>query len=136
MSTPTEPPPPFGHQLRPYFGFEAGYINLNNGPTFQPKKGVLALIVFVFVQAPKAPCQNRFMLPRRPLLGPYKAIPTDLRFIKLHLAEYLNPARHRMAKFLGAGPEEIVFVSSISHRLNTVLRNLLWNKGDFIITGA
>lgn len=58
------------------------------------------------------------------------------RFVKLHLAECLNPARHRMAKFLGAGPEEIVFVSSISHGLNTVLRNFLWNNGDIIITGA
>ena len=57
------------------------------------------------------------------------------RFIKLHLSEYLDPARHRMAKFLGAGPEEIVFVPSCSHGLNTVLRNLLWNKGDIIIGG-
>lgn len=58
------------------------------------------------------------------------------RFIKLDLAEYLTPARHRMATFLGAGPEEIVFVPSTSHGLNTVLKNLLWNNGDFIITGG
>jgi len=57
------------------------------------------------------------------------------RFIKLRLSEYLDPARHRMAKFLGAGPEEIVFVPSCSHGLNTVLRNLLWNEGDIIIGG-
>lgn len=57
------------------------------------------------------------------------------RFIKLRLSEYLDPARHHMAKFLGAGPEEIVFVSSCSHGLNTVLRNLLWNEGDIIIGG-
>jgi selenocysteine lyase/cysteine desulfurase len=57
------------------------------------------------------------------------------RFIKLRLSEYLDPARHRMAKFLGAGPEEIVFVPSCSHGLNTILRNLLWNEGDIIIGG-
>jgi selenocysteine lyase/cysteine desulfurase len=57
------------------------------------------------------------------------------RFIKLRLSEYLDPARHRMAKFLGAGPKEIVFVPSCSHGLNTILRNLLWNGGDIIIGG-
>jgi selenocysteine lyase/cysteine desulfurase len=66
----------------------------------------------------------------------FKSIEGNIdRFFKLHLSEYLNPARHRIAKFLGAGPEEIVFVPSTSHGLNTVLRNFLWNKGDFIITG-
>ena len=57
------------------------------------------------------------------------------RFIKLRLSEYLDPARHRLAKFLGAGLEEIVFVPSCSHGLNTILRNLLWNEGDIIIGG-
>ncbi len=66
----------------------------------------------------------------------FKAIEWNIdRFIKLDLTEYLSPARHRMAKFLGAGPEEIVFVPSCSHGLSTVLRNLLWNKGDIIIGG-
>lgn len=58
------------------------------------------------------------------------------RFIKLHLPESLDPARHRMAKFLGAGPEEIVFVPSTSHGLQTVLGSFLWNKEDIIITGG
>jgi hercynylcysteine S-oxide lyase len=66
----------------------------------------------------------------------FKAIEWNIdRFIKLDLTEYLSPARHRMAKFLGAGPEEIVFVPSCSHGLSTVLKNLLWNKGDIIIGG-
>jgi selenocysteine lyase/cysteine desulfurase len=57
------------------------------------------------------------------------------RFIKLQLSEYLTPARHRMAEFVGAGPNEVVFVPNASHGLNTVLRNLIWNKEDIIITG-
>jgi hercynylcysteine S-oxide lyase len=56
-------------------------------------------------------------------------------FIKLHLSEHLDLARHRMAKFVGAGPEELVFVPNASHGLNTVLRNLVWNKDDIIIIG-
>ena len=40
-----------------------------------------------------------------------------------------------MATFLGAGPEELAFVPSCSHGLNTILRNLLWNEGDIIIGG-
>lgn len=56
-------------------------------------------------------------------------------FVKLHLPEHLTPARHRMAKFVGAGPDEIVFVPNTSHGLNTILRNLVWNKGDVIVTG-
>jgi selenocysteine lyase/cysteine desulfurase len=56
-------------------------------------------------------------------------------FLKLQVFDYLNPARHRMAKFVGAGPDEIVFVPNTSHGLNTVLRNLVWNEGDLIVTG-
>jgi hercynylcysteine S-oxide lyase len=57
------------------------------------------------------------------------------RFIKLHVPEHLAPARHRMATFVGAGPDEVVFVPNTSHGLNTVLRNLVWDKEDIIVTG-
>jgi hypothetical protein len=39
MAQSADPPPPFGHQLRQYFEFEADYVNLNNGqstPTIHP----------------------------------------------------------------------------------------------------
>ncbi|KAF8485925.1 PLP-dependent transferase [Russula ochroleuca] len=114
MTMPTQPPPPFGHQLRQYFGFETDYVNLNSGSYGSVPNPVLAATEASF-----------------------RSIEGNIdRFIKLHLDEYLTPARHRMAKFLGAGPEEIVFVPSTSHGLNTVLRNLLWNEGDFIITAT
>jgi hypothetical protein len=52
MDTLTKPPPPFGHQLRQYFGFEEDYVNLNNGQhSVAPKNRVgpaLALIFFWF----------------------------------------------------------------------------------------
>ena len=134
MTTPTEPPPPFGHQLRKYFGFEADYVNMNNGQaTFHTRA-------------------THFGRPDAFILtGSYGSVPIPVsaaieatskfiegnvdRFIKLHIPEYLTPARHRMAKFVGAGPEEIVFVPNASHGLNTVLRNLTWNEGDIIVTG-
>jgi selenocysteine lyase/cysteine desulfurase len=40
-----------------------------------------------------------------------------------------------MAAFVGAGADEVVFVPNTSHGTNTVLRNLIWNKDDIIITG-
>jgi hypothetical protein len=56
-------------------------------------------------------------------------------FVKLDLPKYLTPARLRMAKFVGARLDEIVFVPNTSHGLNTILRNLVWNKEDIIVTG-
>ena len=57
------------------------------------------------------------------------------RFMRLRISDHLDPARHRMARFVGAGPEEIVFVPNASHGLNTILRNLVWNREDIIIIG-
>ncbi|KAI0001521.1 PLP-dependent transferase [Russula compacta] len=111
MATPTGSPPPFGHQLRQYFGFEADYVNLNNGAY-----GSVPIPVSAATEAT------------------HRSIEGNIdRFIKLRLPEYLHPARHRMANLVGAGAEEIVFVPNTSHGLNTVLRNLVWNKGDIIV---
>ena len=40
-----------------------------------------------------------------------------------------------MAAFIGASLDEVVFVPNTSHGTNTVLKNLVWNKDDIIITG-
>ncbi|KAI0303839.1 PLP-dependent transferase [Multifurca ochricompacta] len=114
MTLPTEPPPEFGHQLRQYFGFEADYVNLNHGSYGSVPNPVSQATAANF----------RYMEGN-----------ID-RFMRLHLPEHLRPARHRMAKFVGAGPEEIVFVPNASHGINTVLKNLVWNKGDIIITAT
>ncbi|KAH8994849.1 PLP-dependent transferase [Lactarius akahatsu] len=114
MTAPLEPPPAFGHQLRQYFGFESNYVNLNHG-----SYGSVPIPV-------SAASQATFTFMEKNI---------D-RFIRLHLPEYLRPARHRMAEFVGAGPDEIVFVPNASHGTNTVLRNLVWNKGDIIVTAT
>ncbi len=62
MAMPPEPPPPFGHHLRQYFGFEADYINMNSG---QPHSLSLHarknhVCTNVFVQVPTASCRTQF----------------------------------------------------------------------------
>ncbi|KAH9972771.1 pyridoxal phosphate-dependent transferase [Lactifluus volemus] len=113
MATPNEPPPAFGHQMRQYFSFEENYVNLNTG-----SYGSVPIPV-------SSATENTFRSMERNI---------D-RFLRLRLSEHLNLARHRMARFVGAGPEELVFVPNASHGLNTVLRNLVWNKDDIIIIG-
>ncbi|KAI0266849.1 PLP-dependent transferase [Gloeopeniophorella convolvens] len=113
MSTDSSPPP-FGHQLRKYFGFEPNYVNLNHG-----SYGSVPVPVSVATE------------------NTFKSIEGNIdRFIKLHLPEHIRPARRRIAKFVGAGPDEVVFVPNASHGLNTVLRNLVWNKGDIIVVAT
>ena len=72
MSMTAKPPPPFGHQLRQYFGFEPDYINMNSGSlqlsSFHAPKAVFALMNFV--QVPTASCPTQFLLPPRLLSGP------------------------------------------------------------------
>jgi len=136
MTPPDHPPPPFGHQLRQHFGFEADYVNLNNGrPTpctvhkpLDPKKRLFFFRSGAYGSVP-VPVSAAVEATRKSIEGNVD------RLIKLHLPEYLTPARHRMAKFIGAGPDEVVFVPNASHGLNTVLRNLVWNTEDIIVTG-
>ncbi|KAH9959636.1 PLP-dependent transferase [Russula dissimulans] len=111
---PAEPPPPFGHRLRKYFGFEPDYVNLNNG-----SYGSVPVPVSAAIEATSRSIEGN----------------VD-RFIKLHIPKYLAPARHRIAKFVGAGPEEIVFVPNASHGLNTILMNLAWSEEDIILTAT
>ncbi|KAI0293755.1 PLP-dependent transferase, partial [Russula brevipes] len=96
------------------FGFEPDYVNLNNGS-------------YGSVPIPVSSTTATTL----------RAIEENAdRFIKLYLSDHLSPARCRMAKFVGAGPEEVVFVPNTSHGLNTVLRNLAWNKEDIIVMAA
>jgi hypothetical protein len=78
----TDSPPPFGHQLRQYFGFEADYVNLNNGqptPTIQSQHSTRTTVrlMFFLVQAPTAPCQSQCLLLPRPLSSLWKGMSTD-----------------------------------------------------------
>ncbi|TFY71154.1 hypothetical protein EVG20_g1849 [Dentipellis fragilis] len=104
-------PPPFGHPMHKYFGFDPAYVNLNHG-----SYGSMPLPV-------SNACDT---LSRKIESNPDK-------FMRTELAGLLRSARTRVAKFVGAEPDEVVFVPNASHGVNTVLRNFEWHEGDIII---
>ncbi len=60
-----------------------------------------------------------------------EAIPD--KFIRLEYQAYLVESRERLAKLVNAQRDEIVLVPNASVAINTVLRNLEWEKEDIII---
>lgn len=44
--------------------------------------------------------------------------------------------RERVARLIGAHVDECVFVPNAIHGVNTVLRNIDWKKGDFILKSS
>ncbi|KAG6335668.1 hypothetical protein ID866_3426 [Astraeus odoratus] len=105
------PPPAFGHEMHKIFGFDPGYVNLNNGSF-----GSLPLPV-------RAACDK--------LTTEIEANPD--KFLKLALARHMDSVRERVAKLIGADTDECVIVNNTSHGLSTVLRNFSFNKGDVLI---
>jgi selenocysteine lyase/cysteine desulfurase len=107
-------PPPFGHALLDYFGFNPAYVNLNHGAYGSlplPVKSVLDKLSDEIEWNP------------------------DL-FHKFTYLERLQEARRGVAGLVGAKAEEIVIVENTSAGLNVILRNFAWNKGDILIGGA
>lgn len=56
-----------------------------------------------------------------------------VRFFRDEYAEMLSRARRRLAAFLGADPEEIVFVPNATTGVNTVLKSFPFSPGDEIL---
>ncbi|KIJ57817.1 hypothetical protein HYDPIDRAFT_184262 [Hydnomerulius pinastri MD-312] len=104
-------PPPFGHAMRKYFGFDSRYTNLNNG-----SYGALPMPVRKF-------CDN--------LTTEIEANPD--KFYRLYAPERMREARARVAKMIGAETDECVFVTNASMGMTTLLRNFEWNEGDIIL---
>lgn len=48
--------------------------------------------------------------------------------------EAYEEARRRVAKFIGARPEELVFVKNTTEAINHVAHSLKWRKGDSVVT--
>ncbi|KAI0065100.1 PLP-dependent transferase [Artomyces pyxidatus] len=107
-------PPAFGHAMLEYFSFTPGYVNLNHGSF-----GSVPLPVTTESQEISRgieSCPDKFM--------------------QLQAAALVAPTRGRIAKLVGAGPDEIVFVPNASHGINTVLKNFSWHESDIIITAT
>ena len=123
-------PPPFGHPLLEHFGFDPGYVNLNNGPP---------LLTHNSSNNPE----------RNDILGSYGAIPLPVseacraisdeveanpdKFIRLTYEARWIRCRERVAELIGAEVDECVLVPNATHGMGTVLRNIDWKKGDVII---
>ncbi|KAL8793703.1 MAG: hypothetical protein Q9182_007654 [Xanthomendoza sp. 2 TL-2023] len=101
----------FGHAMRSHFQFDPSYIPLNHG---------------AFGTYPK-PVKDR--------LHYYQNLsesrPDD--FFRFRLAQFLDPARGAIADFLGVDTGECVFLPNATTGINTVLRSLVFQKGDVIV---
>ncbi|KAF9450691.1 PLP-dependent transferase [Macrolepiota fuliginosa MF-IS2] len=104
-------PPSFGHGLLKYFPLDPEYLNLNHGSF-----GSAPYVVH------KTISDLNFKLEANP----------D-KFLRLDYLSYLNDVRDRLAKLVGAQRDEIVLVPNASVGINTILRNLEWEKEDTII---
>ncbi|TFY57881.1 hypothetical protein EVG20_g8371 [Dentipellis fragilis] len=104
-------PPPFGHAMHKYFGFDPEYVNLNHG-----SYGSLPLPVSAACDAISRKIESN-----------------PDRFMRLELAGLLLTAQTRIANFINADPDELVFVPNASHGIHTVLWNFDWNEGDIIV---
>ena len=56
-----------------------------------------------------------------------------IQFFVRDLEDLLDEARNALAQFLGANPENLVFVPNATAGVNTVLRSLAFERGDEII---
>ena len=56
-----------------------------------------------------------------------------VQFLARELEGRLDEARQELAEFLGAAPEDLVFVPNSTSGVNTVLRSLRWQPGDDVV---
>lgn len=111
MTDNNETKTPFGHPMRSYFHFDPSYTPLNHG---------------AFGTYPK---------PVRERLRYYQDLsesrPDD--FFRFRLAQFLDSARNAIANFLRVDAGECVFLPNATTGVNTVLRSLVFEKGDVIV---
>jgi len=55
-------------------------------------------------------------------------------FMGRKLPDLLTAARHRLAEFIGAGDDDVVFVPNVTHAINIVARSLQLEPGDEVLT--
>ena len=57
-----------------------------------------------------------------------------VQFLWRHYEEGLEPSRAELAKFIGARPRDVVFVTNATTGVNSVLRSLKLKRGDELLT--
>jgi len=56
-----------------------------------------------------------------------------LQFLVREVEPHLDAARAALAEFVGANPEDLVFIPNATHGVNTVLRSLTFREGDELL---
>ncbi len=104
--------PPKPNRFRRFWELKPNTVFLNHGSFGACPKSVLAL-------------QAR-------LRGELEAEP--VQFLWRRYEERLEPARHSLAKFVGANSRDLVFVTNATTGINAVLRSLQLRRGDELLT--
>ncbi|KAJ7751451.1 pyridoxal phosphate-dependent transferase [Mycena metata] len=104
-------PPSFGHPTRELFALDEKYINLNHGSF-----GSVPRYVTAAANALDAVVESN-----------------PDRFVRLEYEPALTRTRERLARMIGAEPDECVLVPNVALAMNTVLHNIPWAAGDTII---
>jgi selenocysteine lyase/cysteine desulfurase len=95
----------FGHSLLPLFSFENGYINLNHGS---------------YGAVPKSIINAKLEWINHVELNPDQ-------WFRYEVYDEMNTVRAQVANYVGADPEDVVFVENASHGVNSVLRSIQIN---------
>ncbi|SJX64362.1 related to isopenicillin N epimerase [Sporisorium reilianum f. sp. reilianum] len=109
----SQPFPGFGHALKRYYGFDEGYVPLNNGSF--------------------GACPNYVLDVYKELLDEAERRPDT--FLRVQYQPLLVQARAEVAELVGCHVDDLVFVNNATTGVNVVLRGLngTWQKGDAIL---
>ncbi|PWZ01192.1 PLP-dependent transferase [Testicularia cyperi] len=109
----SKPFPGFGHALKEHFGFDADYVQVNNGSFGACPNYVMEIYKEWLYESERQPDQ----------------------FLRVESQAYLLEARTALSKVVGCGVEDLVLVPNATHGVNAVLRGLngTWAHRDAIL---
>jgi len=118
----------FGRGMRKWFGMDPNYLNFNNG-----WHHLMALVLLSDIASP-----GSYGTPPLPVLEAVHEIEKGIEsnpdlFMKVELKGRLDAVRHRLAKFIGAENDEVVFVQNATTGINVALQNFTWKKDDILV---
>ena len=137
--------PVFGHAMLEHFPLEPGVVYLNHGTVGVTPRVVMRARAAILDEIERQPARymiRELMRPGtlmaqspsartpEPVLAPVRVLVPELPVLPL---PRLRAAAERVAAFLGASGEGLVFVDNASSGVNAVLRSIDWQPGDEIL---
>ncbi|KAJ1024721.1 hypothetical protein NDA16_002761 [Ustilago loliicola] len=109
----SKPFPGFGHALKPYYGFDADYVPLNNGSFGACPNYVLDIYKEFLTEAERRPDT----------------------FVRVQYRPFLDQARKELAELVQCDKDDLVLVPNATSGVNAVLRGLngQWKEGEAIL---